>query len=135
MKGTDKTWTDTRELLSEWLSVNVGGAKSMFDEGIMRAHRGAYNPDRVGPRPIFVKFNDRIAEKIREKMKLQHIGGISISDQFCKNTQERLNRALLYRKNWKADPVNAGGKAHIIYPATLKTRKTTDSGYRVEKVF
>jgi len=49
------------------------------------------------------------------------------------NTQARVNEALAYRKDWKSRHVDS--KAYIKFPATLKVREATDTGYRVEKIF
>ena len=64
--GSEKKWEDTAQKLAGWLEANVGGhTRDEFDMAIIRAHRGPYNPDKTGSRPIFVKINFRHAEKIR----------------------------------------------------------------------
>lgn len=129
----EKTWNETVECLSKWLSVNLGKASSYYDNAIMRAHRGPYDPSRSGPRPIFAQMNYRVAEEIKQKLKFNQIGGVRAKDQFCRDTQSRQNRALVARREWKRE--NVRGRAYIAYPAILKTKNPEDSSYKVQQTF
>ena len=135
LTGSDKKWGETAERLAGWLSVNLGGSVAEWDNAIYRAHRGPYNPDKPGPRPIFCHMNDRKVQQIKDKMKFQAINGVSISDQMSKNTQQRVNEALIYRKHLKSLPENAGAKIFVAYPANVKIKRTTDSNYHIERRF
>ena len=132
--GSEKTWEETARRLAKWFGENIDGrTEKEFDQNIWRAHRGPYNPEKGGPRPIFVYMNYRYIDLVQQKMKSGPIGGVSIKEQYSSNTQARVNEALAYRKVWKAR--NANSKAFIAYPAVLKVQKEGESGYRVEKSF
>ena len=132
--GSERTWEESAEKLAGWLATNVGvKSKEEFDAGIHRCHRGAFNPEKRGPRPIFVKINDRLAELIKTKMKFRNIGGVTVREQFSVNTQGRLNEALVYRKDFKAR--NPNSKAFISYPAVVKVKQPGEEGYKVVHKF
>ena len=128
--GRDKTWVETEDVLAESLAKNVGGNKEKYVTALTRTHRGAYNPGKPGPRPIFAKMDFNVAEEVRNKTKLTITQGVTVRDQFSKNMQKRVNEALLYRKKWKNSHPSV--KAFISYPATLKTKEFNDSNYKVE---
>ena len=133
LPGHEKKWEDTALMLAGWLAKNVeGNTEKEYDAAIFRAHRGPFKPGKTGPRPVFAKINYRFAERIRNKLKFG-LGSVTIRDQFSDNTQERVNAALEYRKEWKKDNVN--GKGYISYPAIFKTKTGTDTEYKVERVF
>ena len=129
----EKTWQDSIDRLAGWLSKCLGKPVSYFDDAIIRCHRGPYDPNRTGPRPIFTQIKFRVAEEIRNELKFKSVNGVMLKDHFSANTQNRVNQALMYRKEWRRD--NAGGKAYIQFPATLKTKKAGDERYSVEKIF
>ena len=132
--GSEKKWEDTAQKLAGWLETNVGGhTRAEFDMAIIRAHRGPYNPEKTGSRPIFAKINFRHAEKIQEKLKFSRVEGVNIRDQFSDYTQARVSAALVYRKQFKAQ--NPNFKAYISYPANVKTKGPEDTSYRVVKSF
>jgi len=129
----EKSWEETTAALAKWLHQNLGKPIAYYDDAIWRAHRGPYDPSRAGPRPIFAQMKYRVAEEIKQKLKFEPKGGVRAKDQFCSDTQNRQNKALLARKEWKRE--NGGGFAYIAYPAVLKTKKAGESGYKIEKQF
>ena len=129
----EKTWDDTIKRLTNWLHEKLGKSREYYDDAIWRAHRGPYDPARPGPRPIFAQMKYRVAEEIKNELKFKNIGGVPAKDQFCKDTQERQNKALVARKEWKR--THEGGMAYVSFPATLKTKMSNDSGYKVEQIF
>ena len=137
VKGTDKTWAQTEEVLVDLLHKNLEGdrSKASYAAAITRAHRGPYNPEKTGPRPIFAKMDFKLAELVRSKEKFKggFGGGVTVRDQYSKNTQKRVNDALVYRKSWKSEHPNE--KAFISFPATMKVWDDFTKKYKIEKVF
>ena len=133
--GNEKTWEETAQRLAKWLGENIPGKTvEQYDDNIWRAHRGPLNPEKNGPRPIFCKMNYRYAEHIKDKLKFGKLNtGVTFREQYCPNTQARVNEALVYRKDWKAR--NGGGSAYISFPAVLKVKEAGATGYKVEKSF
>ena len=105
-----------------------------FDREIIRCHRGPYNPGKSGPRPIFCRFNYRTAEVVRELFKFKNYDGVSIRDQFSDATQERVNRALLFRKDLKRSEGN-DTKIFIAYPARVMMKRPGELKYTNVKSF
>ena len=124
---------DTIKVLCDWLAGKMGKEASYFDAAITRGHRGPKNPEKNGPRPIFCKMRYRVAEEVRDKLRYKDNGGVWVKDQFCQNTQGRLNKALMYRKEWKSK--NPLGKSYVSFPATVHVRTVTDTEYKLEKEF
>jgi len=136
VSGYEKTWELSAQRLAKWLAVNVGGkTEEQFDDNIWRCHRGPATPGRGGPRPLFVKMNYRYVDRIRSKFMGSggSLDGVTIREQYCEDTQGRVNEALAYRKEWKAR--NPNSTAYIKFPAILKVKGAMDTGYRVEKSF
>ena len=135
MSGNDKKWEETTERVVDWLTEHLGGNKTDWDNAIYRCHRGPFNPDKPGPRPIFAHMNDRKVQQIKFRMKFNSIAGVSIRDQMSANTQKRVNDALVYRKHLKSLPENEGAKIFVSYPANVKIKRNTDSNYNIERRF
>ena len=134
VSGTDKTWEETALRLGDWLATNIGvKTRDQYDQNIWRAHRGPYNPEKGGVRPIFAKISYRYAEFIHNKLKINPINGVSTREQYSPNTQARVNEALAFRKDFKAK--NVGAMSYISYPAVVKVKCANDTKYRVEKSF
>ena len=76
-----------------------------------------------------------MAEQVRSKEKFKggFGGGVTVKDQYSKNTQKRVNDALVYRKSWKSEHPNE--KAYISFPATMKVWDDFTKKYKIEKVF
>ena len=130
--GNERSWEETAKRNAKWLGDNIEGrSEQQYDEAIWRAHRGPWNAEKGGPRPIFAKMNYRFVDFIQNKLKAGPIAGVSIREQYCPNTQARVNEALAYRKEWKQRHVNS--KAFISYPGILKVKEEGDTSYRVEK--
>ena len=106
---------------------------------IVRAHRGKYSGERSTPRPIFVKFSrDDVAAFLLWKSIEKKVSknGCSVRPQHTKPLQERINKALAYRRElFDKKEVT---KAFVEYPATLKGILSTSSDpdkYTVIKTF
>ena len=132
--GNEKTWEESAKRLAKWLGENIEGrTEKEFDDNIWRCHRGPLNPEKGGPRPMFAYLNYRYVDLIQNKMKTGSFGGVRIREQYCANTQARVNDALAFRKSWKAQHPNS--KAYIKFPAVVKVQEEGDTSYRVEKSF
>ena len=137
VKGTDRTWAQTEGVLVDLIHKTLDGdrSKESYADAITRAHRGPFIPGKSGPRPIFVQMDFKLAEKVRSKEKFGggFGAGVNVKDQYSKNTQKRVNEALVFRKSWKADHPNE--KAFISFPATLKVWDNAVNKYKIEEVF
>jgi len=128
--GNEKTWEETAQRLAKWLGENIPGKTvEKYDDNIWRAHRGPLNPEKNGPRPIFCKMNYRYAEHIKDKLKFGKLNtGVTFREQYCPNTQARVNEALVYRKDWKAR--NRGG--FRIYKFSCSSQSERSRRYRLQ---
>ena len=136
VSGYERTWELSAQRLAKWLAENVGGkTEEQFDENIWRCHRGPAIAGKAGPRPLFVKLNYRYVDRIRSKFMVSggSVNGVTIREQYCDDTQGRVNEALAYRKEWKSR--NPNSSAYVKFPAILKVKGASDTSYRVEKSF
>ena len=131
----EKNWADTENRLVEWLAANAGdiGDAAYFRAAIVRAHRNNFVPGKEGPRPIFCQMDFKVAEKLRKDLGTKQTAGVWVRDHFSPSTQDRRNRALMFRKQFKSE--NPGSKAYIAFPAVLKAKKLYDEDYVVVKKF
>ena len=129
----EKTYEDTTARLSQWLAEKLGKNPQYFNAAIERCHRGPFNPDKTGPRPIYCKMRWRVAEEVREKLTNKETDGVRIRDMYSKGTQSRVNKALMYRKEWRSR--NPGDKVFVAYPAKIMIKKQSGESYNLERVF
>ena len=129
----EKTYADTTARLSQWLSEKLGKNPQYFNAAIERCHRGPFNPEKTGPRPIHCKMSWRVTEEVREKLKNKETDGVRIRDMYSKGTQARVNKALMYRKEWRSR--NPGDKVFVAYPPKVMIKKQSGESYNLERVF
>ena len=133
-RGEDeRSWSDTTTVLCEWLAKNTDKTADYYDKNIDRCHRGAFNPEKHGPRPIHCKFRWRVAEEIRDSLGKKYTDGVRITDKFSANTQARLNDALMFRKKLREQ--NSAFKIYVAYPARVMVKRPGSPGYKLEKYF
>ena len=130
----EKKWADTENRLARWLAEHfVDHDANYYRKAFVRCHRGPFVPGKSGPRPIFCKMDFKVAEELRWDMKNKATDGVTLKNMYSENTQERINKALIYRKQFKCE--NPGSKSYVSHPATLKVMKANEKKYSVEKVF
>ena len=130
-RGEDeRSWSDTTTVLCEWLAKNTDKTADYYDKNIDRCHRGAFNPEKHGPRPIHWW---RVAEEIRDSLGKKYTDGVRITDKFSANTQARLNDALMFRKKLREQ--NTAFKIYVAYPARVMVKRPSSPGYKLEKSF
>jgi len=127
-------WAQAEDVLAGWLSKNTSRReKQYYTDSIVRAHRGAHNPAKPGPRPIHAQFTWKCADAIMRDIGFKTIGGVRVSRCFSKATTARRNDALVYRRQFIGD--NAGAKVKMNYPASLAVKKPGDERYSRLKAF
>ena len=129
----EKSWEDITKVVCAWLASHTGKEAGYYDQNIERCHRGPFNPDRSGPRPIFAKFRWRAAEDIRVALKNKQTDGVNIKDKYSRNTQVRINQALMYRRELRNE--HPEYKLFVAYPARLMQKKPQDASYTLVKSF
>ena len=87
---------------------------------IERAHRGRSNPDRAGPRPIYARFFSWKDSEHVKKLKImdsEKSSRMFVDQKYGPITTQRRNKALLERKNLKAEGKIVQG--YLKFPAQL----------------
>jgi hypothetical protein len=137
--NNEKHWDyeSTTSILATWLASVTGKPFKYFDKAIERSHRGPANPEKNGPPPVHCKLRWRVAAEIRDLfIKRGHkIGGITIKDKFSKDTQSRINDALIYRKTLREAEGGKELKLKVDYPARLMIKGPLETKYTLKKAF
>jgi hypothetical protein len=131
----EKYWNSTIVIIAEWLAANSAKPQKYWDKAIVRAHRGPAKSDKPGPAPIHCIFRWRVTEEVRDLFVKagNKIGTVTIKDKFCKNTQERVNNALVYRRGLLNN--NHELKIKVTYPAKVMVKAPGENRYSFEKAF
>ena len=130
-------WEHTTKLLSQWLADNSDKDSHYYDSAIERAHRGSGNPEKSGPPPIHCKLRWRVAAQIRDLFikKGHKIGNVTIKDMFSQATQDRVNTAMVYRKQLRGAEGGKELKLKVDYPARLMVKAPGENKYSLKKAF
>ena len=116
---------------------NLGRDFQHYDAAIIKANRGAVNPEKSGPPPIHCCFQYRVAEQIRDIFikKGHKIGNVSIKPMFSAATQARVNTAMVYRKQLRDGEGGKELKLKVDYPARLMVKAPGEKKYSLKKAF
>jgi hypothetical protein len=135
----ERSWDTehTTRLLAEWLAANLDKDYHHFDMAIERAHRGTSNPEKTGPPPIHCKLRWRVANQIRDTFikKGHKIGNVTIKGMCSESTQERINAAMIYRRQLRNEEGGKTLKLKVDYPARLMVKAPGENKYSLKKAF
>ena len=135
-QNTEKSWSDTEEVLVNWLDEHTDMSAEYLRSNIVRCHRGA---DPVSEYFVHPVINCRFSWKVADTI-FRALGGgfetdsVKIKNKFSKGTQARVNRALLKRKELKNGELS-NWKLFIKYPATLMGKGPEAQRYTVLNKF
>ena len=121
-----ESWTDTEDILANFLANNTNQSAEQWLEKITRAHRG-----KPSSNVIHVLFrNWKWAQEVQEVFRLKKgkIGTTFCLEKFSIPTQERRSLAQKKRESYRKD--FPGTKMWIKYPATLMAKHERDENYQ-----
>ena len=137
--SNERSWDTehTTRLLADWLAANSDNDYQHYNTAIERAHRGTSNPEKSGPPPIHCKLRWRVAQQIRDMFikKGHKIGNVTVKGMCSESTQERVNAAMIYRKQLRNEEGGKALKLKVDYPARLMVKAPGENKYRLKKAF
>ena len=134
----EKTWDDTSKAVSLCLANETKQPAEHFYHSIERAHRmrRRSTDSATAPAIIECKFMDwRVAEEVRTIFRKKRDDNITYHDKYSKNTQARVVKCLIKRKELRGSEEYGDWKLYVKYSAKLMGKPPNTNKYHVIEEF